>query len=100
MAKKFGALADFRQTQVSEPQDDADQKESTAVKVQPALEAEKKGRGRPVGKRSNPDYEATTVLLRKQTKRKASRLLEDIDSKHDLSELIETLLAEWITGNP
>jgi len=96
MTKKFGALADFRQTQVSEPQDD--QKESTALKVQPALEAGK-GRGRPAGKRSNPDYEATTVLLRKQTKRKASRLLEDIDSKHDLSELIETLLTEWITGN-
>ncbi len=33
MAKKFGALADFRQTQESEPQDHADQNESTAVKV-------------------------------------------------------------------
>lgn len=98
MAKKFGALADFRQTQLSEPQEHADQKESTEVKVQSAHEAEK-GRGRPTGKRSNPDYEATTVLLRKKTKRKASRLLEDIDSKHDLSELIETLLTEWITEN-
>ena len=55
------------------------------------------GRGRPAGKRSNPDFEPTTVLLRKQTKRKASRLLEDIESEHDLSELIETLLTTWIS---
>jgi hypothetical protein len=55
-----------------------------------------RGRGRPPGKRSDPDYQPTTVLLRKHTKKTAARLLEDIDSGQDLSDLIEQLLGEWI----
>ena len=55
-----------------------------------------RGKGRPPGKRSDPDYQPTTVLLRKQTKKTASRLLEDTGTGQDLSELIEQLLAEWI----
>lgn len=53
-------------------------------------------RGRPPGKRSDPNYQPTTVLLRKQTKKTASRLLEDTNAAHDLSDLIEQLLKEWI----
>jgi hypothetical protein len=55
-----------------------------------------RGRGRPPGKRSDPDYQPTTVLLRKQTKKAATRLLEDQDTGQDLSELIEELLTGWI----
>jgi hypothetical protein len=55
-----------------------------------------RGRGRPPGKRSDPDYQPTTVLIRKQTKRTASRMLEDINAGQDLSDLIEQLLGEWI----
>jgi hypothetical protein len=62
----------------------------------PQEAARSRGKGRPPGKRSDPDYQPTTVLLRKQTKRTASRLLEDAGTGQDLSELIEQLLAEWI----
>jgi len=55
-----------------------------------------RGRGRPPGKRSDPDYQPTTVLLRKHTKKTATRLLEDTNAAHDLSDLIEQLLMEWI----
>ena len=55
-----------------------------------------RGKGRPPGKRSDPDYQATTVLLRQQTKKMANRLLEDGSTGQDLSELIEQLLTEWI----
>jgi len=55
-----------------------------------------RGRGRPPGKRSDPDYQPTTVLLRKRTKKTATRLLEDTNAAHDLSDLIEQLLTEWI----
>jgi hypothetical protein len=55
-----------------------------------------RGRGRPPGKRSDPDYQPTTVLLRQQTKKMANRLLEDGSTGQDLSELIEQLLTEWI----
>jgi hypothetical protein len=91
-SKKFGALAEFRQAQTEPP----DQPEPARVTLSPTPAAEK-GRGRPAGKRSNPEYEPTTVLLRKQTKRKASRLLEDTESADDLSDLIERLLGEWIS---
>ena len=55
-----------------------------------------RGKGRPPGKRSDPDYQPTTVLLRQQTKKMANRLLEDGSTGQDLSELIEQLLTEWI----
>ena len=55
-----------------------------------------RGKGRPPGKRSDPDYQPTTVLLRKHTKKTATRLLEDISSGQDLSDLIEQLLTKWI----
>jgi hypothetical protein len=55
-----------------------------------------RGRGRPPGKRSDPDFQPTTLLLRKSTKRAANRILEDLDAGQDLSELTEGLLADWI----
>jgi hypothetical protein len=55
-----------------------------------------RGKGRPPGKRSDPDYQPTTVLLRKRTKKTAARLLEDTNVEQDLSDLIEQLLTEWI----
>jgi hypothetical protein len=55
-----------------------------------------RGRGRPPGKRSDPEYQPTTVLIRKHTKKTAARLLEDTNAGQDLSDLIEQLLTEWI----
>ncbi len=54
-----------------------------------------RGKGRPPGKRSDPAYEPTTVLLRKDTKRASNRKLEDLGEKADLSVLIQRLLEEW-----
>jgi len=55
-----------------------------------------RGKGRPPGKRSDPDFQPTTVLLRKQTKKTAARQLEDSATGQDLSDLIEQLLTQWI----
>ena len=49
------------------------------------------------GKRSDSDYVPTTVYVRKTTKRKAARLLEDMESDNDLSDLVEALLAKWVS---
>ena len=88
-SKFSGALAKLKQR--------SDAPSAAPPSVQPPREAAPpRGKGRPPGKRSDPDYQPTTVLLRKQTKRTASRLLEDADTGQDLSELIEQLLAEWI----
>ena len=96
MTKKFAALAEFRQAQLDTETHAADARNRAEGALSPQT-GSPKGRGRPAGKRSNPDYEPTTVLLRKKTKRRASRLLEDTDSNYDLSELIESLLNEWIS---
>jgi hypothetical protein len=91
---RFGALKTFRQGAETEPVGTG---EIAAPVQNVSLTETGKGRGRPTGKRSNPDYEPTTVLLRKKTKRSASRLLEDIEANKDLSELIESLLNDWIS---
>jgi hypothetical protein len=55
-----------------------------------------RGRGRLRAKSSDPEYQPTTVILRKRTKRIANRLLENQETGQDLSELLEELLLEWI----
>jgi hypothetical protein len=56
------------------------------------------GKRRALGKRSDPDYTPTTFFVRKETKRKAAQmLLEDVNSKTDLSDLVEELLAKWVS---
>jgi hypothetical protein len=87
--RKFGALAGLKkQRHAREP----DAPTATPLtQNQPA-----RGRGRPAGKRSDPHYEATTLLLRKATKKAAFRLLDDIDAGQDLSDLAEELIANWI----
>jgi len=89
MAKsKFSALAELRQGQ-QEPS-------PASGPTMPELAGT--GRGRPAGKRSNPDFQPTTVLLRKSTKRAAIRKLEDAETGQDLSDLIEQLLTNWVEG--
>jgi hypothetical protein len=55
--------------------------------------------GRPPGKRSNPNFERLTVLVRKQTRKTAERLWEDLEPDKDMSELVQKLLAEFIEAH-
>jgi hypothetical protein len=87
-SKFSGVLAKLKQRPIEQ--------QSTAHPSHPKRIEPVRGRGRPPGKRSDPDYQPTTVLIRKHTKKTAARMLEDINSGQDLSDLIEQLLAEWI----
>jgi hypothetical protein len=87
-SKFSGVLAKLKQRQAGEP--------SIAEHDPFAGREPVRGKGRPPGKRSDPDFQPTTVLLRKHTKRTANRLLEDMNAADDLSDLIEQLLTEWI----
>lgn len=89
MAKsgKFGALANFRQEQPG------GENGATASTATPAIEPKRRGGG----KKSNPDYEPTTILMRKQTKKAARRKLEDTEAGQDLSDKIDELLTRWIS---
>ena len=51
---------------------------------------------RQVGKSRNPEFERLTVLVRKDTKKTATRLWEDTQPDKDLSELVEELLSSFV----
>ncbi len=70
-------------------------KKDDLVAPEPVPPPEKRGRG---GKRSNPEYSATTFFVRKDTKRKATQLLLDgVAPNKDLSDIVEGLLREWVS---
>jgi hypothetical protein len=83
----------------TKPAEDGDQQqpEAEATPAPPKPRAAlKNGRGRPAtGKRSDPDYETTTVFLRRDTKTAAAKLLID-DRDNDLSDVLEKLLSGWV----
>ncbi len=62
----------------------------------PALGTQK-GRGRPPGKRSDPDWAPRTILMRSKIHRRVSIMLLERDDGPDLSELVDQLLTEWIS---
>src|SRR5688572_30169134 len=87
----FAKLKEPPQAMPSEEGGRVNEQESREV-----MKAPVRGRGRPRSKSSDPEYQPTTVILRKVTKRKAAHLLEDREMGKDLSELIEELLTEWL----
>ena len=55
--------------------------------------------GRPRrGKRSNPDYKQISALVRKDTHRNAMRALLDEPTDRDVSDLLQALLEDWLSG--
>ena len=64
--------------------------------VEPEAEPEGRRPGRPPGKRSNPNFERLTVLIKKQTRKDAQRLWEDLEPGRDMSELLERLMTEFV----
>lgn len=93
-SKFSGALAALR----DKPPASQDGEPSPAKAPDAAVSAPTvlRGKGRPPGKRSNADYQPTTVFLRKLTKSAAQRRLIGDAEGRDLSELIEQLLAQWV----
>jgi len=58
--------------------------------------AVKRGRGRPTGKRSDPEFEQVTSYVRKQTYADVKIELIKEGQKREFSELVEELLAKWL----
>ncbi len=56
--------------------------------------------GRPIGKRSHPDYEKVGLYLHAGRRKQAERKWED-EGQGDFSDLIDRLLSEYLaTGRP
>ena len=59
---------------------------------------EKRGRGRPTGKRSDPNFTQTTAYVRAQTYRDVRIALLEEGEGREYSELVEELLSGWLKG--
>jgi hypothetical protein len=95
-SKFAGALARLKQPAAEPPPEEPAAQELPVMPI-PAAVTAGGGKGRPpTGKRSNPEWNRYTVLLRKVTHKRASRRLQDIDTGQDLSELVDKLLTEWL----
>jgi hypothetical protein len=55
-----------------------------------------RGKGRPPGKRSNPEWKLYSHYLKKQTQREATNILRNEDNGRDLSDVLQELLEEWL----
>lgn len=94
-SKFAGALGRLNKRPAAAPPAELHQFPAVAEPSAPATRAtEGNGRG---GKRSNPEFSPTTFFVRKETKRKAARLLEDTNAGKDLSDLVEELLTNWVS---
>lgn len=53
--------------------------------------------GRPArGKKSDPNYKQFSVLLKKETQKRAVRKLEDLETGQDFSDLVQEVLEQWL----
>ena len=55
--------------------------------------------GRKPGKRSNPAWTQHTVMLEKETHRAALAILLRQDDRTDVSDLLNSLRADWVRQN-
>ena len=77
--------------------DAANSRESTAPESTPmAMPTKPRGRGRPRGKRSDPDFDQVTAYIRKHTHQGIKIALLQEGRGREFSELVEDLLAEWL----
>ena len=96
-SKFAGALGRLKQPRAASPvKAPPERAERAAAPAAIAAAPAVGGRGRRAGKRSDPAFRPTTFFVRKETQRKAARLLEDQDAGQDLSDLVEELLGKWI----
>ena len=90
MNRKFAALADIKTAKPTSLDGYPEQLEARLDKLVNEAKTYKRG------KASNPDWRPIGLFLRKETIKQARRKLQDIDDPRDLSELTESLLAEWV----
>ena len=77
--------------------DAANSRENTAAKPAPmVMPTKQRGRGRPHGKRSDPNFEQVTTYIRKHTHQSVKIALLQEGRGQEFSELVEDLLAKWL----
>lgn len=85
---KFKGLMDLRKAQQPEPE-----KEPEVDAAAPAGPARKQ---RPPGKRSDPTFEQVTAYIRRRTYQQVKIALLQENQGREFSDLVETLLGDWL----
>ena len=93
---KFQSLLDVanRREEVKQSKKPA-RKKITPVDMQPVATVASR-RGRPTGKRSDPNYEQITAYIRKETHKDVKIALLQEGQGREFSELVEDLLSDWL----
>ena len=73
---------------------DAIRRADKARQSKPASAEDAPRRGRPQGKRSDPDYTQVTAYVLKDTYKGVQKAL--LDDEVEFSELVQELLAQWL----
>jgi hypothetical protein len=55
-----------------------------------------RGKGRPPGKRSDPEWKLYSHFLKKQTHREVTNILRNEEHGQDLSDVLQQLLEGWL----
>ena len=77
--------------------DAAKDRKDTAVKPAPlVMSIKRRRRGKPPGKRSDPDFEQVTAYIRRHTHQGVKIALLQEGKGQEFSELVEDLLAKWL----
>ncbi len=67
-----------------------------AAKVAPPAPSVPRPRGRPPGKRSDPEWKLFSHFLKRSTQRQATAILFETEADHDLSDVLQSLLEQWV----
>jgi hypothetical protein len=92
---KFQSLLDVANDRQPPPQPKPPPPKKRTPKAPPAV-VETKRRGRPSGKRSDPDFEQVTAYIRRDTHKDVKIALLRDDQGREFSELVEELLVGWL----
>ncbi len=101
MSKFAGVIAAKREIDDTQHTNQETAQEASRKKARVALPAatEAPRRGRPGGKRTDPEFVQTTAYVRRDTLRAVKIALLTEEPGREYSELIEELLFEWLKSN-
>lgn len=97
---RFKGILDAAKNREPEPEEaktnDPELVPATETEMQSKQPQPEIKRGRPKGKRSNPDYEQVTAYIRRTTYRDVKIALLQRGDDREFSELVEDLLTQWL----
>jgi hypothetical protein len=102
MSKKpdtASALASILRARRSEEAETPPPPSPAPVLTPPTVEASPPSKGRGGKSSDKANYSQYSVYLRKDTRKKVGRALDDAESGQDFSELVQELLEQWLASS-